>query len=379
MNPTVTTLAALAALAVPVASLAFLGRKIVMPKMSSEMDISIDALANRITLPITPLTIASGDHGVWFPTSHARIGTIVARSDDAKSVVREIVKMSGTPLETGSLRGRWSGHAIGHPDHINDTLVDDIVLKTPHGDAPAWVVRPDDSESGKTWAVHVHGIRTTRYSALRSVPVAVSMGMTSVIPSYWGDQENITRGVEPCYLGQREWKDVETALDYAVENGAENIVLFGWSMGAMISLLLTERSRHRDRIKGLVLVSPATDSTATLTVAGRNAGLPAQIAGVVPWILSVGLLARLSGLDEAIDYKDVDWTQPERLKVPALLIHSDGDTDVPAELTRQFAARNPNFTSTEIFDAVPHQLEWNTEPEKFEKTVLAWAGRIGLL
>lgn len=379
MNPTLTTLAALAALAVPVTGLSFLGRKIVMPKTSSEIDISIDATANQITLPITPLTIASGDHGVWFQTSHARVGTIVSRDEQSKSVVREIVKVSGTPLETGSVRGRWSGHAIGHPELINATTAEDIVLKTPHGDAPAWVIRPDDQEPGNTWAVHVHGIRTTRYSALRSVPVAMSMGMTSVVPSYWGDQENISRGVEPCYLGQREWKDVETALDYAVEHGAENIVLFGWSMGATISLLLTERSRHRDRIKGLILVSPATNSTATLTVAGKNAGIPGPIAGVVPWVLSIGPLARLSGLDEAIDYGAVDWTQPGRLKVPALLIHSDGDTDVPSELTRQFAARNPNFATIEIFDAVPHQLEWNTEPEKFEQTVVSWAGKAGLI
>jgi uncharacterized protein len=379
VNPTLTTIASLAALALPVTGLAFLGRKVVMPKKPSEIDISIDTTANQVTLPITPLTTSSGEHGLWFQTSHARIGRIVSRDEQAELVVREIIKVTGMPLETGSVRGRWSGHAIGHPDHVKAAEAEDIVLKTPHGDAPAWVIRADGEDDGKTWAVHVHGIRTSRHSALRSVPVAMSMGMTSVVPSYWGDQDNTSRGVEPCYLGQREWEDVETALDYAVERGAENIVLFGWSMGATISLLLTERSRHRDRIRGLILISPATNSTATLTVAAQNAGIPAFFAGVVPWVLSVGPLARLSGLDEAIDYSAVDWTQPGRLKVPALLIHSDGDTDVPAEFTRQFAARNPGYTTTEIFDAVPHQLEWNTAPEKFEQTVVAWARNTGLI
>ena len=49
---------------------------------------------------------------------------------------------------------------------------------------------------------------------------------------------------------------MEAAIDYALENGAEEIVLFGWSMGGAICLQTADLSRHRHLIRAMVLDAP---------------------------------------------------------------------------------------------------------------------------
>jgi hypothetical protein len=43
------------------------------------------------------------------------------------------------------------------------------------GAAPAWLSEPAESDD-RTWPIHIHGIRTTRITALCSVPIAQELG-----------------------------------------------------------------------------------------------------------------------------------------------------------------------------------------------------------
>ena len=58
---------------------------------------------------------------------------------------------------------------------------------------------------------------------------------------------------------------MESAVSYAVARGAGRIILSGWSMGGTIALLTAERSAHRDRIVGVVLVGPVTSWRKAIT------------------------------------------------------------------------------------------------------------------
>jgi len=82
------------------------------------------------------------------------------------------------------------------------------------------------------------------------------MGYTSLIISYRNDGEGPRLGNERSTLGFTEAEDAEAAVDYAVQNGAQRIVLFGWSMGAAIALQVASRTLERGVIVGLVLESP---------------------------------------------------------------------------------------------------------------------------
>ncbi|PPI56261.1 alpha/beta hydrolase family protein [Rathayibacter toxicus] len=366
------SIGAAAVVALAAGGAVWLGRRVVMPRPAKLVAITVNESGTRVTLPLTPTTRAPGEHGLWFDNGHARIGHVTTLDEAAGLVEREILLVTGGDLSMAR-HGRWSGHVYGRAEHADahaHAHAQEIHIDTAHDRASAWLFTA--AEASDIWAIHVHGIRSSRYSALRSVPIALELGMTSLVPSYYGDRDNPGNGTRPCYLGQREWRDVEAALDYAVAHGARRIVLFGWSMGGMISLLLSEHSRHRDRIAGIVLISPATHLRETLVHAARNAGLPSAIARRVPLALETWPLTRLCGLAERIDFDELDWSCPGRLRVSTLALHSDGDTDIPAALTRTFVEANPGFATLALLEPVPHQLEWNAAPERFNAIVAAW-------
>ncbi|WP_426626340.1 alpha/beta hydrolase family protein [Leifsonia sp. McL0607] len=341
-----------------------------MPGRPKSIPVRRGVTPDLVRLPRTAATEQTGDHGIWLRTGeHRRVGPLVSTTDD--HIERRIV--SGGPLTIEETTARWTGHAFSGPDDLGLTHRTELLV-TGGLTRPAWVVQPPNDVSS-TWAIHVHGARSSRVSALRSVPVACSLGMRSIIPSYYGDTENQEDGPTAATLGGREALDVDTAISYAITNGAKRIVLFGWSMGGAISLLLTERSAHRDRIAGLILVSPVVDFRSMIVENAAGAGLPRSIGRLIPWALSTRPLSGLIGEPEPIDFGALDWTTYDRLKVPALVLHSTGDRDVPFASTRDFASAN-RLVTLEEFAPVPHQLEWNSDPAHFDATAQAWLKHI---
>ncbi|WP_236478710.1 alpha/beta hydrolase, partial [Escherichia coli] len=63
-----------------------------------------------------------------------------------------------------------------------------------------------------------------------------------------------------------------------------------------------------------------------------------------------------------------------RLQVPALVIHSDGDTEIPVSLSRQFAAANPQQVTLVEIDGAEHAWEYNLDPERFNAAIVDWVG-----
>lgn len=113
-----------------------------------------------------------------------------------------------------------------------------------------------------------------RAGTLRGIPIARRLGLTSLVVSFRNDGD-----APPSYdgrynLGQGEWRDVEAGINYAIANGAERIVLFGWSLGAAIALQAAALSQSSSRIAGMVLDAPVFDWRTTLAANAKAAGLP---------------------------------------------------------------------------------------------------------
>jgi pimeloyl-ACP methyl ester carboxylesterase len=346
--------------------LLLLARKVAYPRRKKLIGyelVSSDSIAVERTLT----TELPGDYGLWVAGGHILVGGIL---DDSATdrITRRVIAISGAVDSNGS--GRWSGHTYPGPQTL-DSAYEEISLKGPRGARAAWLF-PGDLDS---WAIHVHGIHTTRASVLRTVPAFNELGATSLVPSYYADTDNQTpEHPKPTTFGVWESDDVDTAIAYAVDHGAERIVLVGWSMGATIALRLAERSTHADRIVGLVLVSPATNWRALIIAGVRGAGLPRWIAQLVPHVLATRIGARLAGVPIAIPFKDLDWTSPGRpIGRPTLVIHSPGDGDVPFELTEALRDSNGPELTLEEFDAVPHQLEYNADPVRFRNVITQWS------
>ncbi|MCS5523040.1 alpha/beta hydrolase [Curtobacterium flaccumfaciens pv. oortii] len=335
----------------------------------------LESDADSVRLPITDDTVRPGEYGLWHDgPGHTTVGPVLEVDEAAGFVRRAVVRTTGAV----SSRVRWSGHV--HPDPAAmDVDWSEVSLPTPVGPAPAWVVRPGpdgagghDPAAARTWAVHVHGIRTTRVTALRTVPAALELGWTSIVPSFRGDGEAPWEG-RASHLGAREWADVEVALDHAVANGAERLVIVGWSMGATITHELLARSAHRDRLAGIVLVAPALDWAVTVRSQARRAGLPGPVVGAALGAMATPVLCRTVGLRSPVDVRALSWLRAPRQLPPTLLIHSTGDTTVPFSASQEFADAHPGTVTLAVSEPAEHAWERNVDAVWFDRTITTWA------
>lgn len=348
-----------------------LARRVVMPRTPKLTVIrDVDQDAGIITLDADRKTLHAGTFGLWTAgDAHALVGDVVHHNEAEQSVTRQLLEIEGEGLLQAA-EGRWTGHVLRSPAVLNRNDRE-VLIAVDGGTAPAWLIEPAATPS-TTWAIHIHGVRTTRITALRTVPAADQLDMTSLVVSFRSDTEGpeVLNGAST--LGTTEWPDVDAAIAYALAHGAERVVLFGWSMGASIALLLTERSRHRDAIAALVLIAPSTDWRAVIRHGARKAKLPAFLASAAAGALSGHLTSRIVGLPSPIDLDALDWTRGPRLTIPTLVIHSNGDTEIPVTLSRAFAAANPDHVSLVEIDGAQHAWEYNLNPERFNATIVDW-------
>lgn len=309
-----------------------------------------------------------GLYGAFLPDgAHVRFG---AESLSWGSSIARPVERAAAERLAGVEYVSWTGIHFPTPSAAG-LCAEEIIIPTELGSTPAWRV---DAGHGDVWAVHIHGMGSTRAGTLRGVQAAVSSGLTSLVTTYRNTAEGIHHGSGRSMLGLDEARDVEPALEYAHAHGAHRIVLFGWSMGASIALQLAHLPRWREYVVGIVADSPVLDWRATLEANCSRAGLPSWSAHLAyPW-LTHRLLARTIGLDRALDLDALDWTRPGRLKIPLLILQGSADTSTPWLLAADVAETNP-MVRLELYDA-DHTLSWNSDPERWRAGTAEWLAKL---
>lgn len=322
-----------------------------------------------VILDRTPRTAAPGDYCLILEN-----GRLVQLSRDVENrgpslVGRTVVGKPHQGLATGQ-RASWSGIYFATPaDAALEST--DVIVPTDVGPAPAWLIAPR-SEPSTTWAIHIHGLGSTRSGTLRGVQVASEVGLTSLAVTYRNDGEGPRVGTGRSELGAAEVADVRSAVAYARENGARNVILFGWSMGAAIALQLAADPKLHGIITGLVLDSPILDWVATIKANCARSGLPAWTGALsLPWLNSRPLV-RMTGLANLVELWRFDWIgRAEELTVPMVILHGSLDTSSPFELSTQIRALRPDIVELEAFDA-DHTMSWNSDHERWRAVLSAW-------
>ncbi|SDG83976.1 alpha/beta hydrolase family protein [Microbacterium pygmaeum] len=291
--------------------------------------------------------------------------------DRGSSRVARVVTQSSTGL-TPSIGDpvAWSGIFFTTPAAAG-LAAQDVHISTPVGSAPASLIR-GEGENASTWAIHIHGMGSPRSGPLRGARVASSLGLTSLIVSYRNDGEGPYTRSGRSMLGAEEVDDVDSALRYALEHGAQRIVLFGWSMGAEIALQLATHATRQIGVSAMVLESPVLDWIATIRANCRRAGIPAA-AGVlaVPW-LSIAPLARVIGLAGRIPFHTLNWIARAReLTTPTLILHGSRDDSAPLHVSRDLAKLRPDIVHLEQFESA-HTMTWNSDPQRWDAIVASW-------
>lgn len=321
----------------------------------------------RIVLDRTDQTIADGIFNLWIKGGGWVQLSAEVSDRGPRRIARTVTGTApGLTLRPGD-RASWSGIYYATPA---DAGLDarDITINTPAGACPAWRIDGDPS----TWAIHIHGLGSSRAGTLRGAQVATDLGYTSVIVTYRDTAEGPRVGTGRSTLGHTETADVDEAIGYAVRRGAERIVLFGWSMGAAIALQLAARPRHDGLITALVLDSPVLDWTETIKANCARSGLPSAAGHLAVTWLAIGPFASMVGLPGPIPLRRFDWiTRAAELTTPTLILHGMRDSSAPIRLSQALRDQRPNIVTLETFDA-DHTLAWNSDPERWWAVVSGW-------
>ncbi|WP_243400252.1 alpha/beta hydrolase family protein [Arthrobacter glacialis] len=319
-------------------------------------------------------TKAPGDYGFFDPVTkrYTRVSEVMLIDEDQKFVERRIVPPASGPERLGPLVD-WTPDVFFTPSALSRRY-EEVNVPTSYGTAPAWLFTGKNPD---VWVIHIHGSWTDRAIMFRDVHAFSPLGFTSLVPSFRSDPEVSPPQAETSHLGQTEWRDVESAVAYAVAHGAKRIILSGWSMGGTMALLTAERSAYRKQIAGMVLVGPVTSWRKAITAGAARAGVPAAGAGLVMRLLQTPFFAKLVGLEEAIDFDALEWADVEgRVTVPTLVLHSKADQEVPLENSTAFQKANPDTVTLVPFQKAHHTQEWNASPSAFSSELTGWVSKM---
>ena len=241
---------------------------------------------------------------------------------------------------------------------------------------PAWHVPADDGgelAASGTWAVLVHGRGATREECLRAVPPLHRLGLPVLVPSYRNDLDAPADPAGRYHLGDREWLDVDAAVEWAVAHGAQRIVLVGWSMGGAIVLQAATRSAAAQRVVAVVLDAPVVDWHDVLAHHSRANHVPGPVARLGHAMMRHPLGRRVVGLEQPLDLRRLDWvTRASELRLPVLLIHSDDDEFVPNGASKALATARPDLVRIVPWHEGRHTKEWNTDPQRWDEAVASF-------
>lgn len=349
----------------------YFARRVLTPEHLLPDDVTIVSHdATSVTLAATPETVVPGRYGVWIDggDGHLRVGEILEHDASARTVRRELLSVDRGELREGT--GRWNQYFWWDRPSVSLGLPDvEVMVESEVGALPAWVVTPPGGAT-RDWAILVHGRGARKEETLRAVPVLRAAGWTSLVAAYRNDRD-APRAPDGRYqLGLSEWRDVDAAMAYALANGAERILLCGWSMGGAIVLQALDRSALAERVVGVVLDSAVLDWTAVLRHHGRLNHLPGPLVRVSQALMGSSSARHVLGVVEPLDLTRTDWVRrADELHVPMLVVHSDGDDFVPIGPAAALAERRPDIVRFERWQLARHCKEWNVDPDRWERVL----------
>jgi uncharacterized protein len=355
------------------AAATYFARLVVSPRRSRPDDVEILGYGtDTVILRSGADTAAPGRFGVWLDggRGHVRLGPVVDHDPYAGTVTRTLLGVDSGALRAGP--GRWNQYYYaGTPKTALGLTYHDVGVPTTIGPMPAWYVPPHpDVPARDTWVILVHGRGATREECLRALPVLHRLGFPTLTVSYRNDAEAEEVPTGRYHLGEAEWRDVQEAAAHAVRQGAQGLILFGWSMGGAITLQLLARSPLADRVRAVVLDAPVLDWRDVLRHQARMNRVPTPLGRLSESVLEHRHGRRLVGIETPLSLDRLDWVgRAAELSVPVLVLHSEDDEYVPVGPSRALARARPEIVTFVPSFGARHTQEWNLDPQSWETAV----------
>jgi alpha-beta hydrolase superfamily lysophospholipase len=191
-----------------------------------------------------------------------------------------------------------------------------------------------------------------------------------MVMSYRNDVDSPGGDAASYAFGATEWRDLESAVRYAMSQGATDVVLYAYSMGGGVSVAFLIESEERQHVVAAVLDAPALDFGEMAASGLRDAGVPGFLTRFPIWLTEW----RFNTDFDAVRYGD----RVDELQTPILLFHGVEDDMVPVSISDELARRRPDIVRYEPFPGAHHTRSWNLDPQRYERVVSEFLGEHAL-
>lgn len=301
----------------------------------------------------------------------------------ARSLIRNGFWALIAILVLGHLGGGWyfSGELIEDgftpdPAPIGDSAADldvfEVSYTSPAGELDAWHL----PSSGSTWVIHVHGKGATPAEAEHLFVPLRDAGYPQLSIAYRNDDGQPPDPSGYYQYGSTEWEDVAAAVGYARENGAENVILSGFSTGASHILSFVYKN-NLDIVSGLMFDSPNIDFGETVDYNASQRDMPLLPMKVPPTISPIAKF--MTSLRIGVNWKSIDYVDKAKssLRVPVLVHHGKSDLSVPVDQSIDFSENNPDLVRLIQVEDAEHVKSYETDPDTYSNNVLDFLSSVG--
>lgn len=311
--------------------------------------------SGRIVLPRDDVTEHEGIWGVSNGTGgYGQMAGVI--SQDAETVERSFRTLEGRFIAGEMVT--FDAYAAGeNPTDTAALEYADVRVPGDLGVNPAWLV----DGTADTWVIVIHseGLDERR-QALRILPVFADAGFPTLVITYRNDGAAPDNGGFYRW-GLSEWQDIEAAIGFARNRGAEDFVLYGFGMGANIAAMYLHRSDAAGDVLGAVFDSIVPDLGAVVDRIAEQRGIPSLVSASAKTFARIRFGLEWSDLDQQSRASEFD--------VPLLVLHGSEDDVAPIAAVEEFAAAVPEPVTFERFEGARRMELWNSDPERYNLAV----------
>ncbi len=313
----------------------------------------------------TPASVdAQGVWGLRWNGGYGLVGQVT--SVEGADVARSFELVEGDPPLSG-MTAQLDARAAPDIDHLPEPLdYREVVIGGPLGALPAWYA----SAQRTTWVVTVHGNGLSRLDAAKWLPALQMAGYPTLTFAY----RNAAGAPEdPSGLlryGLTEWEDLDAAVRYALDHGATDVALFGYSMGGGVAAAFLQRSTLAGSVRALVLDAPMLNFSSTVDDNAAREPLvgPVNVPPSLTWSAKA-----IADVRYDIDWGSLDYlVDPALFSMPTLVLHGDHDLTVPIRTSRMLAMAAPGTVTLVECPGVDHLECWNQDPETITARVVSF-------
>lgn len=248
--------------------------------------------------------------------------------------------------------------------------IEAVRYQAPLGEFDAWYL----PASGTTWVIHVHGVGTTPSQGEFLFEDLQRAGYPQLAITYRNDNGQPSDPSGFYRYGFTEHQEVQAAVSHARAEGAQRVVFLGFEAGAA-HILSYMRRVDLEAVRGAIFDSPVADLSGVVDNQITGSELPVLS---LPMPVTVSAVAKVfAALRSEVNWKGIDYLEDApTLRKPVLILHGTEDTEVPVQLSREFAAASDRVTLIE-FEGAGHLGSHDADLEKYIDAILSFLSRVG--